>query len=74
MTVEYLAEPYEVIDKPLEWQKLGLQQTASGYGRKLTSRRCIRLSNGRTYRIYITQISNAGSAWIIRGKRKLFLR
>lgn len=32
--IEYLEEPHEIVDKPLAWQKLGLQQTASGYGAK----------------------------------------
>ncbi len=55
---------YEVFDKPLKWQGLGLQQTASGYGKALTSSRMVRLPNGREYRIYITCYSNAGTAWI----------
>lgn len=50
--------------KSLDWQRRGLQQTASGYGRKLTSSRMI-FFEGRLRRIYITQFSNAGTAWFI---------
>lgn len=42
--VEYLEDDeYEIVDRPLPWQIQGLQQTASGYGKRLTSSRCIRL-------------------------------
>lgn len=51
-------------DNPLPWQRAGLQQTASGYGKRLTSSRCVRLSDGRVRRIYVTQFSNSGTAWI----------
>lgn len=33
--MEYLTEPYDIIDRPLWWHKQGLTQTASGYWRKL---------------------------------------
>lgn len=70
-TIEYLAEPYEIIDAPLWWHEKGLSQTRSGYGTKLTSRRKVRLPDGRTRRIYVTCFSNAGTAWVILdGKRK----
>lgn len=61
----YLSEgTYQIIDRPLPMHRAGLQQTASGYGRKLTSSRCVKLADGRIRRIYITQYSNAGTAWI----------
>lgn len=72
--IEYLPEPYEVIDRPLWWHTAGRQQTASGYGRKLTSARCVRLPDGRVRRIYITCFSNAGSAWITLAGKTLYLR
>lgn len=72
--IEYLNEPYEIIEKPLAWQLLGLQQTSSGYGLKLTSSRCVKFINGSIRRIYITQISNVGSAWIMLKNKKLFLK
>lgn len=63
--VRYLPEPYTILDRPLWWHLYGLTQTASGYGRKLTSSRCVRLSNGRLRRIYVTAFSNSGTAWIV---------
>jgi hypothetical protein len=72
--VEYLEQPYELIDNPLPWHKAGLSWTASGYGAKIASHRMVRLPNGRKYRVYVTQISNAGSAWITLGGKKLYLR
>lgn len=74
MPIEYLKEPYEIIEKPLWFHKLGLSQTASGYGSKLTSSRCVKLSNGKLRRIYITCYSNNGSAWITINKSRLYLR
>ena len=47
---------------PLAWQSQGLQQTASGYGRRLTTQYKAPF-NGRLYRVYCTQFSNAGSFW-----------
>lgn len=59
----------DLIDSPLDWQKMGLQQTASGYGRKLTMREKIRFE-GKNYRLYCTQFSNAGSVWFtVKGKK-----
>ena len=67
-----LEEPYEIIDQPLRWHLQGLSQTASGYGKALTSRHCVRLPDGRVRRIYVTQYSNAGTAWIrLDGARRL---
>lgn len=72
--IEYLNEPYEIVNKPLWWQIRGLQQTASGYGKRLNSGRCVKFSNGALRRIYITIFSNVGSAWIILNGKQLFLR
>ena len=52
----------ELVERELPWQKLGLQQTALGYGGKLTTRWMIHFE-GRLRRVYVTQFSNAGSAW-----------
>jgi hypothetical protein len=38
-------------------------QGADGYGKKITTRYIVRIGN-RWYRVYCTQISNAGSMWI----------
>jgi len=48
-----------------------LQETASGYGAKLTTRRKIRYS-GRLYRVYCTIYGNAGSCWICCKGEKIF--
>ncbi len=59
----------DLIYDPLTWQEDGLQQTASGYGRKLTTHWKIEYM-GRKYRVYCTCISNAGSCWFVaRGHR-----
>ena len=73
-TQEYLPDPYEFLDRPLWWHLRGLTQTASGYGAKLTSSRCVRLPDGRVRRVYITQWSNAGTAWITLNNRRVYLR
>lgn len=64
-TLRYLRDGvYTLEDAPLWYHTQGLQQTASGYGRKLTSRRTVRLKDGRVRRMYVTQYSNAGTCWI----------
>lgn len=56
---------YTMVDKPLWWHLRGLSQTASGYGRKLTSSRCVLLpGEKRPRRIYVTCFSNCGTAWV----------
>ena len=71
--MRYLDQPYDIIDRPLWWHDKGLTQTASGYGRRLTSPRCVRLPDGRVRRIYVTCCSNAGSAWITLDGQRLWL-
>lgn len=62
----------DLVYSPLDWQSAGLQQTASGYGRKLTSRYKINF-NGKLYRLYTTIFSNAGSTWFVAKGRKIFV-
>ena len=63
------AEISELISCPLSWQILGLQQTASGYGRKLVNS-CKINFEGKLYRLYTTCFSNCGSTWFtVRGKK-----
>ena len=61
-----------LIDAPLYWHKLGLQETASGYGKKLTTRYKI-AHKDRTYRVYACVFGNAGSSFIIVRGEKIFL-
>jgi hypothetical protein len=56
-----------VKDAPLWWQKQGLQETATGYGGKLTSTRMVKWL-GRWRRVYVACYSNNGTAYITHGK------
>ncbi len=66
----YLGEYHkDLAHCPLDWQKRGLQQTASGYGGKLTSAYKIHF-NGKLYRIYTICYSNAGTSYFtVKGKK-----
>lgn len=55
----------QVVDKPLEWQLHGLQQTASGYGSKLTTRYTVNCADGRVRRVYARCYSNTAWFYII---------
>ena len=72
--IEYLEEPYELIDRPLWWHLKGLSQTASGYGSKLTTSRCVRLPDGRVRRVYAICWSNAASCYVTLNGKRVFLR
>lgn len=77
MTIRYLYEidpGYTLLDRPLWWHLQGLTETASGYGRKLTSSKVVQLSDGRVRRVYITCFSNAGSAWVTVNGERFYLR
>ncbi len=52
----------ELVYDPPEWKKKGLQETASGYGRRLNSGYKIHF-NGQLYRVYVTCFSNSGTSW-----------
>lgn len=60
------------VDCPLWWHTLGLQQTESGYGLKLTTRYKIEY-RGRLYRIYASCVSNVASHFIMVQGEKLYL-
>lgn len=49
---------------PLEWQKKGLRETASGYGKKLTTQYKVRHQN-KMRRVYCHIFSNVGSLYVI---------
>lgn len=53
------------VDRPLWYHTAGLQQTASGFGKRLVSSRMVRLPDGRERRVYVTCYSNAGTSWIV---------
>lgn len=52
----------DLVECQPDWMKRGLQQTATGYGRKLNSGLKIHY-NGKLYRLYVTIFSNIGSTW-----------
>jgi len=64
LSIDY---PQDLKSDPLDWQKRGLQETASGYGARLRSTYKIHFE-GKLRRIYHTCYGNASSAWIkVRG-------
>jgi len=74
LTYLYDIDPSAVrVYRPLWHHRLGLSQTGSGYGSRLTSAYCVRLSDGRLRRIYITQYSNSGTAWITLNKQSFVI-
>lgn len=62
----------DLIYAPLEWQKRGRQQTASGYGSKLNTGYKIDFNN-KQYRVYCTCYSNSGSCWFQVKGQKIFV-
>jgi hypothetical protein len=54
---------------PTEWQKAGLQETATGYGSRLNSGFKVHYA-GRMRRVYIVCHSNVGSMYVmVKGER-----
>lgn len=62
----------DLVSSPLEWQKMGLQETATGYGGKLTTTYKIHY-DGKLYRLYCTCYSNNGSVWFIARGQMIFV-
>ena len=64
--------------KPLAWQAAGLSETASGYGDRLRTSSVVVVDLGTAdnpclveRRVYVTQHSNAGTAWVmVDGERR----
>jgi hypothetical protein len=62
----------EIIERPLPWQERHQQQTASGYGMKLTTRYlapCL----GRLRRVYAICYSNVSSLYVLVKGHKVFI-
>lgn len=53
----------EVRQNLLPWQRRGLRQTSSGYGKKLTTAYQVKV-NKRWYRVYCCIFSNSGTLYI----------
>ena len=55
--------------RPPPWMARGLQETRTGYGKRLNSGYMIRYE-GREYRVYVTIYSNNGTMWFrVKGQR-----
>jgi hypothetical protein len=74
VSVNYLNPPYKLITQMLSWQKQGLQQTASGYGRKLTTPYMLETPDGRKRRVYAVCFSNSASHYVLIKGERVFLR
>jgi hypothetical protein len=61
-----------LFDCPLWYHTRGLSQTASGYGRKLTTTYCMHF-NGRLHRVYCCCFSNSGTCYIVSKGRKIIV-
>ena len=64
---------YMIQDKPLWFHKMGLMQTATGYGSKLRSSKMVKIKN-RMRRIYYICWSNVATYYVIVGGKKYILR
>jgi len=72
MKPRYKETPSHLIDAPLWWHLEGRSQTATGYGRKLTTPYKVE-HNGRLYRVYCVCFSNSGTLYILPGGVPLYL-
>jgi hypothetical protein len=68
----------DLIYQPLDWQVAGRQQTATGYGLKLTTPYMV-LVGDRAYargwrRVYASCVSNVASMWVLIRGQKYHLR
>jgi hypothetical protein len=59
----FLTEKLEALVNETRWQKMGLQFTATGYGKKIPTRYMVRY-NGKLRRVYCRIYSNAGMCYI----------
>ena len=59
--------PYPMVESErlLEWQRRGLQYTATGYGTKIPTSKVIKWSDGKVRRAYCDIYSNAGSCYCL---------
>ena len=55
--------PLAMSERLLEWQRRGLQYTATGYGTKIPTTKVIRWSDGKVRRVYCDIYSNIGSCY-----------
>lgn len=63
--------PLAMSERMLEWQRRGLQYTATGYGTKIPTSKVIRWSDGRERRVYCDIYSNVGSCYCMINRCKV---
>lgn len=62
-------------DAPLWWQEQGLSFTASGYGKKIPTRRKVKLPGEKIWRrVYCCIYSNIGTCYVLKGKDWVVIR
>ena len=61
--LNYIVYPAQTKESLLPWQKMGLQYSATGYGRKIPTSKMVLLL-GVWRRVYCTIFSNSGTVWI----------
>ena len=65
----YVPDGTVLVNRPLWWHERGISQTASGYGRKLTTRYMARFpKETRLRRVYCVSFSNAGTCYVLVNK------
>jgi len=57
-------------EKLLDWQKLGLSYTRTGYGSKIPTTKMIKYLN-RWHRVYCMIYSNIGTCYILKGNERI---
>lgn len=57
--------PMAESERPLDWQRRGLQYTATGYGTKIPTTKVVKWSDGKVRRVYCDIYSNAGSCYCL---------
>jgi len=72
MSIVYKETESHLIYSPLWWHEQGRMQTATGYGKKLTTPYKVE-HNGRLYRVYCACFSNSGTLYILPGGKPLYL-
>ena len=55
--------PLAMSERMLEWQRRGVQYTATGYGTKIPTTKVIKWSDGKVRRVYCDIYSNVGSCY-----------
>lgn len=75
IVARYNADDLPCKDVPLWWHVAGRQYTASGYGRKIPTRRMVQLPGSKRWRrVYCCIFSNSGTCYVPVGKDWVVIR